>query len=107
MLEASFEQVPQSYYALGQDAGSAFGNGFLLNIPEIMEKVKSSFETAIGELGSRLAASFRQGALSLGSAAVNTYNTTYTFNSSRDTTTQQLRAAKSAATLDRLRGGNG
>ena len=105
LLKATFDEVPESYYTLGEDAGSAFGEGFLTKVPEIMQQVREYFVTAINELAGQLAASLKQSAQSVVSGNSNTYNTTYTFNSSKDTTTQQIFAAKSAATLERLRGG--
>ncbi|MBR5155159.1 MAG: hypothetical protein IKW62_01580 [Clostridia bacterium] len=107
ILKASFEEVPESYYSLGEDAGGAFGEGFLSKIPEIMTTVRDYFTTVINQLAEQLVATLKQSAQNVVGGTSNTYNTTYTFNSSKDTTTQQLAAARNAATLQRLRGGNG
>ncbi len=106
ILQQSFDEVPESYYALGADAGEAFGEGFMTKIPQIMEQVRSYFAEAICELGNQISATIRQSAQSAAAGTSNTYNTSYNFNSSKDTTTQQLQAARNAATLNRLRGGS-
>ncbi len=105
ILAAAFENVPESYYALGEDAGGAFCEGFFSKIPEMMESVRTYFTEVINQLAERLVATLGQSAQSVAAGTSNTYNTSYTFNSSKDTTTQQLAAARNAATLRRLRGG--
>ncbi len=106
MLKASFDEVPESYYTLGEDAGDAFGVGFVSRIPQLMEQVQSAFVSAINMLGSQLSLSLRQIVQGATQGVSNTYHNTYTFNASKDTTTQQLNAARNAATLERLRGGS-
>ncbi len=105
ILADSFENVPESYYELGEEAGSAFCDGFFAKIPELMESVRVYFAEVINQLAGQLAAALCQSAQSVKSGASNTYNTTYTFNTSKDTTTQQLTAARNADILNRLRGG--
>lgn len=105
ILKSHFDTVPESYFQLGEDAGEAFGQGFLDRIPEIMETARSYFASAINELAQQLSASFKSTVEAASGNVANTYKTTYNFNSSRDTTTQQLNAARSAAVLERLRGG--
>ncbi len=106
ILRENFAEVPESYVSLGNQAGEAFGKGFLEKIPGIMESTRNYFATAINEIADKLSAAVRASADASVQSINNTYQTTYTFNSSRDTTTQQLNAASNAATLSRLRGGN-
>ena len=72
-----------------------------------MESTKNYFAVAINEIAEKLSAVLMTAAENMTRNVNNTYQTTYTFNSSSDTTTQQLNAARTAATLNRLRGGTG
>ena len=107
ILKASFSEVPESYFTLGEQAGDSFGNGFLGKISGIVESTKNYFAVAINEIAEKLSAVLMTAAENMTRNVNNTYQTTYTFNSSSDTTTQQLNAARNAATLNRLRGGTG
>lgn len=104
-LEESFESIPESYYKLGEASGDAFGTGFESRISQAVAEARAmmldSMNSLVAEL-SAVAAGIRQEAVS----NHNVYNTSYTFNSSRDTTTAQLAAAKNAAMLEKLRGGS-
>ncbi len=105
-LEESFRVVPESYYRLGEDSGTEFGRGFESRIHEVMETVRekmiASMNSIIAEVSS-MASNIQTGA---GTTGTKVYNTSYTFKSSKDTTTQQLATAKAPATLEKLRGGN-
>lgn len=105
ILKASFAEVPESYFALGEQSGMAFGDGFFGKIPELIERTKNCFTVAINDISSKLSAALVGTTGNVTRSVNNTYQTTYTFNSSKDTTTQQLNAARNAATLSRLRGG--
>ncbi len=103
MLEESFASVPESYYTLGGDSAAAFKDGFMQDLPEILSYIQSFVQSSIDSIVSGLSgASLGQTVAT--AAAGNTYNNKYVFNSSRDTTTQQLSAAQRASTLSRLRG---
>lgn len=106
ILEASFESIPESYYRLGEESGDAFGTGFENRISQAVAEARvimlDSMNGLVAEL-SAVAANCGQGVMS----GNNVYNTSYTFNSSRDTTTAQLAAARNAATLEKMRGGVG
>lgn len=104
LLESSFDEVPQSYYDLGRLSAEGFGDGFGSEIGGIMDAIRSEMIGAMSAIAAELAAK----ASSVGMKAVgsgNTYKTTYNFNSSQDTTTGQLLAARNADTLARLRSG--
>jgi hypothetical protein len=105
VLKASFDEVPQSYFILGENAGTAFGEGFLGRIPGIMESARSYFAEEINKIAEQMSAAVRYAVVGASEVVNNSYSSTYNFNSSRDTTTQQLSAAKNAAALERLRGG--
>ncbi len=104
ILEESFENIPESYYSLGQESGDAFGRGFESCIAQAVAETRimmlDSMNGLVAEL-STVAANVGQGVVSNN----NVYNTSYTFNSSRDTTTAQLAAARNAAVLEKMRGG--
>ncbi len=106
ILEGSFESIPESYYKLGEESGDAFGAGFENTISQAVAEARvmmlDSMNGLVAEL-SAVAANGGQGTVS----KQNVYNTSYTFNSSRDTTTAQLAAARNAATLEKMRGGIG
>ena len=105
ILKSSFDDVPQSYFTLGEEAGTAFGEGFLGKIPEIMGNARIYFAGEINKIAEQVSAAVRYAVEGAGEVVNNSYSSTYNFNSSRDTTTQQLAAAKNAAALERLRGG--
>ncbi|MBQ9757168.1 MAG: hypothetical protein IJW15_01965 [Clostridia bacterium] len=102
-LEENFDVVPESYYQLGLDSGEAFGNGLKTEISSVMVEIRSSMLLQMEEIV--LDMQKMMGEISGISTNSTTYKTTYNFNASRDTTTQQLTAARNAAALERLRGG--
>ncbi len=103
-LEESFESVPESYYSLGEESGSAFGKGFHGQVSGVVEQAKGFMLSAMNEITAELAAIAADFARLVKTGDSNIYNTTYTFNSSRDTTTAQIAAAKNASAMDRVRG---
>lgn len=105
-LEESFESVPDSYRNLGGRSAEAFAEGFSAGIPTLMEQIRARLSAETEAIASSLAAKVTSGMTS-GGGAVNNYSSTYNFNASADTTTKQLRAAKAAVTLEKLRGGYG
>ncbi len=105
-LEKSFDDIPQSYYDLGISSGEAFGQGFENQLAVVMAEAREYMLSAMGQMVSEVTARVSSEGVIFGNGASNTYNTNYTFNSSRDTTTVQLKTARDAATLERLRGGN-
>ena len=106
VLKSGFNDIPESYLTLGEDAGLAFGEGFLGKIPQIMESVRAYFIEAINSMAMEMSAVIKSHSQPSASTVTNTYSTSYNFNASKDTTTQQLKAARDAAALERLRGGN-
>ena len=104
ILEKSFEYVPESYYTLGGESGDAFGKGFVESIPQFMEQARSVIFAEMQNIAAGISAVIKGAAESALSGGTTSYTSTYNFNSSQDTTTEQLRAAKNAASLERLRG---
>ena len=105
-LEESFASIPESYYTLGEESGDAFGKGFESRLSQAVAEARVMMLDRMNELVAELSAVAAEG----GPGAVsnhNVYNTSYTFNASRDTTTAQLAAARNAATLEKMRGGIG
>lgn len=105
MLKESFEYVPSSYFELGDSSAEAFGQGFMDRIGVVMEEIRAKMCEAINSIGTEVSAVVKGTVEAASGGDHRTYNNTYTFNASKDTTTQQLIAAKNAATLARLRGG--
>lgn len=104
ILEKSFDCVPESYYTLGGQSGDAFGKGFVESIPQFMEQARSVILAEMQSIAAKISSVIKDAAESASSGGTTTYTSTYNFNSSQDTTTEQLRAAKNAAELERLRG---
>ncbi len=104
ILESSFESVPESYYTLGGESGDAFGKGLIESIPQFMEQARSVIMAEMQSIAEGISAVIKGAAESAVPVSTTSYTNTYNFNSSQDTTTQQLRAAKNAASLERLRG---
>ncbi len=105
-LEESFDEIPEGYYHLGSRAADAFGNGFLDKIPQIMEDARSYMAAQMQSIADSISAVMNTMIKSNASGSVANYTNNFTFNASKDTTTEQLAAARNAATLSRLRGGN-
>ncbi len=102
LLLETFGNIPEEYYTLGQNSGENFVNGFIEKLPKLVASIRSALQQSAAYISSGVqTAGF---VTATAGNTSNTYNTTYTFNSSQDTTTQQIRAAKNAASLDRLRG---
>lgn len=105
ILKSHFDTVPESYLELGKSAGDAFGNGFMSELPELMESIRQQFLSVVEGIAGQISAVLLP-AVQAAASTNNSYTTTYNFNSSKETTTQQLFAARAANTLERLRGGN-
>ena len=60
--------------------------------------------SAMNDISAELGAIVADFARTVKAGDSNVYNTTYTFNSSKDTTTAQIAAAKNASAMDRVRG---
>ena len=103
-LEENFKSVPESYYSLGEESGNAFGNGFNGQVSDVVEQAKGYMISAMNDISAELGAIVADFARTVKAGDSNVYNTTYTFNSSRDTTTAQIAAAKNASAMDRVRG---
>ena len=103
-LENHYGTLPDYYYTLGTDAANEFDRGFFARVPEMMEKFRQCFIAEVNTFADRIS-SVVTNRIQTAAASGSVTNNTFTFNSSRDTTTQQLRAAKHAAALKRLRGG--
>lgn len=103
LLRGTFGSIPEEYYSLGQSSGEGFVNGFMEKLPNLITSIRSVLQQSVSYISGGM-----QSPILVGSAAgntSNTYNTTYNFNTSKDTTTQQLSAARNASALERLRGG--
>lgn len=103
VLEESFDYIPESYYKLGEESGKAFGQGFESLIVQTIAEARAAMIDSMSSIANELSA-VAAGISQQTVSNKNVYNTSYTFNSSRDTTTAQLAAAKSASTLEKLRG---
>ncbi len=104
ILSGHFDNVPESYLELGKGAGNAFGEGFLAEMPQLMETIKAQFDLVIEGIAKQISVTLLPAMKAANTQ--NTYTTTYNFNSSKQTTTEQLNAARAASTLERLRGGS-
>ena len=107
IIEEKFGELPEDFFKLGDESATAFGQAFLNELQSAMEIVRSTIMAEMSEISNAAVFNFAANTGGGASSVVNNnYKTSYTFNSSRDTTTQQLNAARNAATLARLRGGN-
>lgn len=104
-LEKYFSDVPSEYYKLGETTATSFGDGF----KSIVEKTVQESRNALMEIAEQFSTDFSLKVNEIKESIYednsNVYNNSFTFNSSKETTTQQLAAAKAAVTLERLRGG--
>ena len=105
ILEEKFGELPEDFFNLGDESATAFGDAFLVELEYVMQTVKETIMAEMSEISNAAVASFSSATGSGATSVVNNnYSSSYTFNSSKDTTTQQLAAARNAATLQRLRG---
>lgn len=102
ILEDKFGQVPEDFFGIGTESAEYFGEGFVQKLNAIIQSVRN---TVMAEMNSMVPAAVAFSGVGA-SATGNTYTNSYNFYSSKDTTTQQLKAAVNASTLSRLRGGN-
>lgn len=105
-LQENFSDIPKEYYELGSTSASALGEGFISGLEKTMHDARIYFLDIINSFAEDFNLKMdgvRDGIVGTSS---NIYNNSYTFNSSKNTTTEQLAAAKAAATLEKLRGGN-
>ncbi len=102
LLQETFGNIPEGYYELGKNSGESFVNGFMEKLPNLVTSIRSVLQQSVSYISGGIQSPILVGATAGNTS--NTYNTTYTFNSSKDTTTAQLRAARDADTLNRLRG---
>ena len=103
ILEEKFGELPEDFFGVGGESAENFGEGFRQKISEVAAMMR---EAVMAEMSAMVPASVVYGATGAMGSTTNTYTNNYTFNSSRDTTTQQLKAASDASTMARLRGGN-
>ena len=105
ILENRFGTLPDFYYTLGTDSADEFGKGFFEKVPEIVERFKQLFISEINSIAATIS-SGTAGKIRVSAAGGgNTYHTnTFTFNTAKQTVTEQLNEAKRAATLAKMRG---
>lgn len=105
ILENRFGTLPDFYYNLGTDSADEFGKGFFEKAPEIVERFKQLFISEINSIAATIS-SGTAGKIRVSAAGGgNTYHTnTFTFNTAKQTVTEQLNEAKRAATLAKMRG---
>ncbi len=103
-LEEKFEQVPEGYYELGEKSAEAFGQGLEHKLVTVFEDARHSILSTVSDIALSMVTRTMDAVKNITENS-NVYNTSYIFNSSKDTTTQQLAAANNAETLKRLRNG--
>lgn len=102
-LEEEFgQEVPEDFFDIGDESAKKFGEGFLEQLKGILQNIRQQ----IIESMSITPLAAYGGVGGIGGNISNSYTNTYTFNSSKDTTTQQLFAAQKASTISQLQGGS-
>lgn len=104
-LEKYFDDIPQEYYKLGENTALSFSEGFKSIIEKIVQESRHILMGIAEQFALDFSLKVNDTKESIYENNSNVYNNSYTFNSSGETTTQQLAAAKAAATLEKLRGG--
>ncbi len=108
ILEEKFGELPEDFFDLGYESGSAFGEAFLAELDTAMDAIRNSIMSQMDAIATEANLKLRS-SISAGGGiytTTNNYNSSYTIGSSKQTATEQLQAARNAATLERLRGGN-
>ena len=100
-LTEQFEKTPEDFFEIGEESIKQFGEGFMENLQNVMDTVRAGIIASLSEI-------MPQGEMQIdagmsGEGVISGGNV-YNFYSSRDTTTEQLRAAQNQAVLNRLRG---
>ncbi|MBQ7960809.1 MAG: hypothetical protein IJ285_06290 [Clostridia bacterium] len=104
MLEESFESVPESYYKLGVEAGTFFGNGFEQELDAILENARNQTIDAVKDAASEYISMLQSTDGKVGQEPSKVYNTAFNFSSVKETIREQLLTAKNEALLAKLRG---
>lgn len=97
-LEEVYGEIPDDFWQCGLESAQQFGEAFGEEIERILKEIKqtvqSSMESAVPTV-------------SVGTGTQNTssYTASYNFYGSGETVSQQLKAARSAAVVERMRGG--
>lgn len=99
-FEEEFGQVPEDFFNLGDESAKKFGDGFMNQLKGIMQEIREQILDSMSALTPSIQASIA----GAGGGTSNYYTNSYTFNSSKDTTTQQIFAAKNASTINKFRG---
>lgn len=104
LLGEKYKKIPDQFFAIGDSSAENFASAFLLTIDPlalmIKKKISDSMLASV-VYGPGIGADGR------GFNSGSTFNNSYNFYSSADTTTQQLDAAADKAVMDRLRWGGG
>lgn len=104
LLGEKYKEIPEQFFSIGNSSAENFASAFLLSIDPlalmIKKKISDSMLASV-VYGPGIGADGR------GFNSGSTFNNSYNFYSSADTTTQQLNAAADKAVMDRLRGGGG
>lgn len=104
LLEETFEDVPESYYNLGVEAGALFGDGFEQELESILEGARQRTIDFIKDAAGEYLLSLQKDTNSGGAESSRVYNTAFNFSSAKETVREQLLTAKNEALLARLRG---
>lgn len=97
-LEKVYGEIPDSFFECGGESAVEFKNGFLDALPAVFEEISAVFADGLTTMIPSI--SFSGGASSGG----NSYTSSYNFYGSGQTVSQQLAAARAAATVERMRG---
>ena len=101
-LSEFFGGIPENFFDIGSDSGDNFGEAFKKQFENILNTVKTTFSDTVNSLIPKLVFDANGASFSSG----NTYNTSYYIRPSRgESARAQIKAAKDAQTLERMRGG--
>lgn len=96
-LQEVYGEIPDSFFECGGQSADEFKNGFLDALPDIFEEISASFSEG-------LSAAMPSVSFAAGGGGGNSYTSSYNFYSSGQSVSEQLSAARAAATVEKMRG---
>lgn len=97
-LEEVYGEIPDDFWQCGFESAQSFGDAFGEELEKILADIKKSVQSSMSEAIPTVSAA-------TGTQNTSSYTASYNFYGSGETVSAQLRAARSAAAVERMRGG--
>ncbi len=99
-LEKKFGQVPEDFFAIGEDSAKKYGEGFMQQLRDVLSQVKAEISASLSALMPTVNGPVYAG----GGGTTNYYTNSFSVGTSKNTVQEQISAWDNATALARLRG---